>query len=420
MIWRDSDTAADAVSPLIPPRLGRCCQDPHMPSMANARDRRLVLVVITSTLLVLALVTALTVSVAYRHLDRRLTTGAAIKHTIRKSHQPKAPLNILLLGVDTRDCAGCDIDTQSGAGGSDTTILLHVAADRRSAYGISIPRDALVDRPACSTADGKEAKPAKLAMWNQAFAVGGAACTAQQVEKLTGIYVDHYLTVDFGGFIRMVDAVHGVDVCIPKNIDDYAHHIHFEAGEQKLNGRKSLDYVRERYSTANSDIGRMKRQQAFLASLINKVFSAGTLTQPARLYEFADALTGSITTDPEIDGLSGLVKLARQLRHADLAHIQFVTVPNVAYPEDSPHWGRLRILPSAHRLWRQVAADRPLGRGFSTGAISAAAPPNGSRTPTTTGSPDASGTSGSGSPSGSSTNTPSRNAEEAAANGLCA
>jgi len=383
-----------------------------MSPTAATQGRRTVLVVILSALVVLAVLTATTTVLAYRHLDGRLTVGTAIKHSTKKSKQPKAPLNILLLGVDSRDCDGCRIDSESGKGGSDTTILLHVAADRRSAYGISIPRDALVDRPACTTADGKQTEPASLAMWNDAYALGGAACTAQQLEALTGVYVDHYLTLNFAGFMKMVDAVQGVSVCVPEEIDDTEHHIHFDAGDQTLTGRRALDYVRERYSTANSDIGRMKRQQAFLASLINKVFSAQTLTQPARLYQFADALTGSITTDPDIDGLGALVRLARQLRHADLQHIQFVTVPNELYPNDGEHRGRVRILPSAKRLWQQVAADRPLGRGFSSDAISAAAPPNTSGTPT--GSPSQSPT---GSPSGSPTG---QSAEEAAANGLCA
>jgi len=386
-----------------------------MPPTAEARDRRTVLIVILSTLLVLAVVTAGSVALLYRHLDGRLAAGGVIKHAVKKSHQPKAALNLLLLGVDTRACQGCGIDAEKGADGSDTTILLHVAADRRSAYGISIPRDALVDRPACTSPSGKQTTAATESIWNAAFTVGGAACTARQLEQLTGIYVDHYLTINFAGFMKMVDAVHGVDVCIPEAINDDAHHIHFDAGQQQLTGRKALDYVRERYSTANSDIGRMKRQQAFLASLINKVFSAGTMTQPTRLYGFADALTGSITTDPDIASLGQLVKLARQLRNADLQHVQFVTVPNEAYPKDSPHWGRVRILPSAKRLWKQVADDRPLGRGFSGDAISVAAPPNASSTPG--GSPS---TSPSGSPTGSPTSTPTRSAADAAANGLCA
>ncbi|SFC41427.1 transcriptional attenuator, LytR family [Nocardioides terrae] len=393
-----------------------------MPPTAVLHARRTVLVVILSALVVLAVLTATTTVLAYRHLDGRLQVGTAIKHSTKKAKEPKAPLNILLLGIDSRDCEGCDIDTESGKGGSDTTILLHVAADRRSAYGISIPRDALVDRPSCTTADGEQTEPATLAMWNDAYAIGGAACTAQQVEALTGIYVDHYLTLNFAGFIKMVDAVQGVTVCIPEDIDDTDHHIHFDKGDQTLTGRKALDYVRERYSTANSDIGRMKRQQAFLASLINKVFSAQTLSQPARLYQFADALTGSITTDPDIDGLGSLVKLARQLRHADLQHIQFVTVPNEPYPNDGEHRGRVRILPSSKRLWQQVAADRPLGKGFSGDAINAGAPPNATGTPTPTGSPSGSASGApSSTPSGSPTSTPTGpSAEEAAANGLCA
>jgi LCP family protein required for cell wall assembly len=382
-----------------------------MPPSAADRDRRTVLVVIAGALVLLALVTAVTVVLGYRHLEGRLTTGGRIKHSTQKAHGPRVPLNILLLGSDTRDCDGCRIDQEEGKGGSDVTILLHVAADRRSAYGISIPRDSLVDRPACTKSDGGHAPPATRVLWNDAYAVGGAACTAEQLERLSGIYVDHYLTVNFAGFKKMVDAVHGVEVCIPQEVNDTEHHIHLAAGPQTLHGQRALDYVRDRSSTPNSDLGRMKRQQAFLASLINKVFSAGTLTRPDRLYGFADALAGSITTDPDIDGLAPLVGLARQLRHADVQHIQFVTVPNAAYPRDSPDWGRLRILPSARRLWKHVVADRPLGRGFSGDAISAGAPPTTSSTPTT--SPTTS-------PTTPPTTSPTRSAEQATANGLCA
>lgn len=393
-----------------------------MPPSAADRDRRTVLVVIVTALVALALVTAVTVVLGYRHLEGRLTTGGAIRHETEKARGPRTPLNLLLLGTDTRDCDGCRIDGESGKGGSDVSILLHVAADRRSAYGISIPRDALVDRPACRKAGGGRAPAATRVMWNDAYAIGGAACTAAQLEQLSGVYVDHYLTVNFAGFKTMVDAVDGVDVCIPEEVDDTEHHIHLDRGPQTLHGAQALNYVRDRSSTPNSDLGRMKRQQAFLASLINKVFSMGTLTRPDRLYGFADALAGSITTDPGVHGLGDLVRLARQLRHADLQHIQFVTVPNEAFPRDSPDWGRLRILPSARRLWRQVAADRPLGRGFSDEAISAGAPPNASSGPS--GSPAATATPTTSptpsSPTPTTSPAPTRSAEEAAENGLCA
>ena len=93
-------------------------------------------------------------------------------------------------------------------GGSDTTILLHLSADRKRAYGVSIPRDSMVDRPACDHG----AIPAQdYAQWNAAYAIGGPACTIQQFEQLTGIRIDHYLVVDFAGFKDMVDAVDGVE-----------------------------------------------------------------------------------------------------------------------------------------------------------------------------------------------------------------
>ena len=142
------------------------------------------------------------------------------------------------------------------------------------------------------------------------------------------------MTVDFNGFKDMVEAVHGVTVCIPEDVDDSAHGITFEAGTQELDGQQALDYVRERSSTPNADIGRMKRQQAFVASMINKVVSAGTLTRPSRVYSFLKAATGSVVTDPELASLSKLANLAYQFRKTDLDNITFITVPIEEYAPD--------------------------------------------------------------------------------------
>ncbi|MEP9381222.1 LCP family protein [Nocardioides sp. KR10-350] len=341
-----------------------------------AANRRTVLKTVTVTLVVLALVTGLAVFFLYRHLDGNLRRGQDIDHLVpeaqRKAGQSDQPLNILLLGTDSRNCDGCGIDKESGEGGSDTTILLHVAADRKSAYGVSIPRDALVRRPACTTEAGDEIPGSRAAMWNAAYALGGAGCTAKQVELLTGLHIDHYIALDFAGFKGMVNAIGGVTVCIPEEVDDSAHNIHLPAGTHNLKDQQALNYVRERYSTPNSDLGRMKRQQYFIAQMINKVVSAGMLTRPDRLYRFANELTQSITTD--VDHVSDLVDLATQLKDADLAHVKFTTVPNVAYSQDSPNWGRLRILPSAKRLWKRMSQDQPLGKRLGSGAISAKKP----------------------------------------------
>lgn len=353
------------------------------PGGAGARpmtpgDRRRVWAVIVATQLVLALVTGVGVYVGYHHIDTKVQAGEQIHHHAKRRAPalPTSALNILVMGSDTRSCAGCAIDNETGEGGSDTTILVHVADGRRSAYAISIPRDTLVDRPDC-TRDGRTIPGAHDVMWNQAYTVGGPECTVEQLEAVTGIYVDDYITINFGGFKDMVDAIGGVEVCIPKPIDDPIAHIHFNAGTQKLDGARSLQYVRERHSTANSDLGRMKRQQAFIASMINKVESAGTLTRPDRLLRFANALAGSIKTSPDLAGAGQLVKLASSLRNADLPHIKFVTAPTVAFPEGSPNWGRLRFTPEAEQLWHRVKDDEPLGK-FGRGAITAKNP-HGSR-----------------------------------------
>jgi len=360
--------------------------------------RRTVLRVIAITLVVLALATAATVVVAYRSLDEKVLPGPEIPE-----QEPKPeviggePLNILVLGSDSRVGAGNDIDGETGTGGgSDVAILVHVSADRREVYGVSLPRDALVTRPDCQGRDGETVEGGELEMFNTAFALGGEACAVKTVHELTGVYIDHYLSVDFNGFKTMVDAVDGVTVCIPEDIDDPETGISFEAGTQELDGQQSLDYVRERKQLSpNSDIGRMKRQQAFVASMINKVISAGTLTRPYRVYKFIEAATESITPDPELASLEKLVELARQFRKTDLDDIEFITVPFMAY---EPNPDRLVWAPEADQLWKRIIADKPLNKKLSGQVVSADDPVGPSP--------------GSGSPDGNADTT-------AAENGLC-
>jgi len=344
----------------------------------EARRRRSVLRVIIVAELVVALVTAATVVFAYNHLDSNIEAGPAIHHENTKkpkaADEPHEPLNILLMGTDTRDCEGCKIDGEAGGGVSDTTILLHVAADRKSAYGISIPRDLLVDRPDCIV-DGKTIPGGEQVLWNDAFAVGGPACTVQQVESVFApIYVDDYLTIDFGGFKDMVDAIGGVNVCIPQDLDDPEYtHAHFDAGDSvHLNGDEALAYVRLRHVLAGTDIGRMKRQQAFIASMVNKVISADTLTRPDKLLRFANALTSSLQASPDLASAGALVKLAGSLKDADLSHIKFVTMPNFLYAEGTEGYPHVGLLPAHKKLVEQVVADEPLGN--FAGVLSANGP----------------------------------------------
>lgn len=351
------------------------------PSATRRRGLSPVLTVILVTQLVVALVTATSVWAVVRQLDADLKPGLEIPHSEEDKPEADGPLNILVMGTDDRSCEGCAIDGEAGGGGSDTTMLLHVSADRKEAYGVSLPRDAMVDRPDCLDEDGRTVPGADAVMFNTAFALGGPLCTIQMVEELTGVYVDHFIVVDFRGFEDMVDAVDGVQVCIPQEVRDPEHNIFLPAGTHELDGKQSRDYVRERYTlSATGDIGRMKRQQAFVASMINKVMSANTLSRPNRVRNFLRAVVGSIQVDDDLDTVKDLADLAMQFRETDLGEIRFITVPIEAYPLDA---NRLQWTADADRLWKRIAADAPLGRNFGGGSISAAKPPT-SQSPTPT------------------------------------
>lgn len=267
--------------------------------------------------------------------------------------------NILLIGSDSR--AGDNRKYGRDDGGSqrsDTTILLHLAADRKSATAMSLPRDLMTWIPVCHKSDGTTTKK-QFAQFNWAFEFGGTACTIRTVEKMTGIRIDHHMVVDFNGFKDMVDAVDGVEVCLKKPVDDADAHLKLPAGRQKLNGEQALGYVRARKSIGNgSDTERMDRQQQFLGALVNKVQSDGVLLNPTRLYPVLDAATKALTTDPGLDNLKDLYELVRGMRNVPTDKVQFLTVPRQPYAAN-----RNRdelVQPDANRLFKRLRQDDPV------------------------------------------------------------
>ena len=365
--------------------------------------------VLAAVLLVLAMATGLGVEYLYRDLNGNLevvdVTGQLEDRPEKVVEGPQEPLNVLVMGSDTREGEGNDIDNLTGGGGrSDTTILFHLSADRERAYGVSIPRDSLVTRPECKTRDGDPVPGGTEVMWNEAFALAGPGCTIHQFEEMTGVFIDHFVVLDFAGFQSMVDAIDGVEVCIPEDIIDPAHGINIPAGTREVEGKEALNYVRARYTLGDgSDIGRIARQQAFIASMVNKVMSAGVLARPDRLVSFLRAATKSLTVDPGLDRITKIAGLGLRFQEIGLGKIQFLTVP-WEYDQREEYRGRVSWLPQAEELWRKIRADEPLTRRLTHEAISAARPP------------------GSKSPSGgdSPTDSPAEEAEEAASNGLCA
>jgi LCP family protein required for cell wall assembly len=348
------------------------------------RKRHTVAKVITATLLVLACGTATSVVLAYNHWNGNLDVrdlSAQLgddRPPKQEASGPQEPLNILVMGSDSRDCEGCNIDGLTGDGErSDTTIMLHLSADRKRAYGISVPRDTLVDeRPTCYDEDGGEIPGATNVIWNEAFAVGGPACTIRQFEQVTGIRIDNYLVIDFQGFKDMVNALDGVEVCIPEDIYDPEHGITLEAGTREIRDDEALSYVRVRHVGDGTDPNRIRRQQAFMAAMINKAVSAGMLVRPDRMLSFLNAVTGSIQTDYE--NVGELADLGRSFQGIGLDNIKFVTTPWVY---STAQEGRVEWTDQVDALWDLVLADKPLSQEFAEESISAADDPEGSGTP---------------------------------------
>jgi len=384
------------------------------------RHGRTILTTIIASQLVLALLTAGGVWYLHGRLNDNIAAGMDIDHRTEKKAPPEGsgePLNILVMGSDTRAGAGNAIDGEGAdAGRSDTTILLHVSANRQNAYGVSLPRDAMVERPSCQVGgETVEGTDGSLAMFNEAYSLGGPQCTVQMVESLTGVYIDHFLVLDFNGFRDMVDAVDGVQVCLPEEVDDAEHDIFLPAGTQDLDGEQALSYVRERYQLSSTgDIGRMKRQQAFIASMVGKVLSAGTLSQPSRIYDFLYAVTGSIKVDRDLDTVGKLFDLARQFQDTGLNRIRFITVPIQTYEPDP---NRLEWTDDADALWQRIINDQQLGKQFSSDSLTAADPVDPSQSGGADGSDE--GTSGGGNGSGGGQTSEEQDEARRAA-GLCA
>ena len=269
--------------------------------------------------------------------------------------------NILILGSDNRGDGNGKYGRDEGSERADTAILLHIAADRRSATGVSLPRDLMTDIPGCRTPDGERTR-AQFAQFNSAYQWGGAACTIRTVEKMTDIRVDHHLVVDFRGFKKLVDAVDGVEVCLPDPVHDREAKLDLPAGRQTLHGEDALGYVRARHGIGDgSDTDRMGRQQQFLGSLVKKVRGNGVLLNPAKVYPVLDAATSALTADSGLDSLKELYELVRAVRDIPEEKVRFLTVPRQQYELDINR--DQLVQPEADQLFTRLRHDRQVRVG---------------------------------------------------------
>jgi LCP family protein required for cell wall assembly len=270
------------------------------------------------------------------------------------------PLDILLLGTDTR--AGANgvyggAEYTSGKGHSDVMMLVHVAADRQRVTVVSFPRDTLVPLPSCTDPTTKKVYPAQdLAMLNYALSYGGPGCTVAAVNKLTGLNIDHFMMADFTAVKEISRAVGGVEVCVNQTVTDTMSGLKLPAGVSTVEGDQALAFLRTRHGFADGgDIGRIRAQQSFMASLARKVKSEQTLTDLPKMYSIADAMTKNLTVDQGLSNIPTLIAVAKQMSEAPLGDISFVTMPTKVYEPDP---NRLEVdTAKAEKLFTLLRSD---------------------------------------------------------------
>jgi LCP family protein required for cell wall assembly len=325
-----------------------------------------VLLSIAAALVLGLSLTGVGIQVASSQLEGNIT-AVDISPTIGRDHAPiqvvdeegnYQAVNVLLMGSDSREGQTSkkygDPDLYTGER-SDTTILLHLSADRSFATAVSIPRDTWVMLPECKV-DGQTVG-AFEAKFNTAFEIGGPGCTVKLVEQMTGLTIDNFAVIDFEGFKNVVNALGGVEVCLTEPASDPASDLELPAGTSVVNGEQALSFVRARKTLSDgSDLSRIKRQQAFLSSMIREASSTGLLLNPVKLYSTLDAATSGLTTDPGLADIDVLRDLALSVRGMAPGDIAFLTMPWV---ERGDGENVLVDEASAAPLWKSIASDTP-------------------------------------------------------------
>lgn len=322
---------------------------------------------------VLALLILGTAGAAYvyiRHLNGNLrsgerSNGASGVHKPVANSAGQTPLNILLLGSDSRAKAenvklGGSRDTADNPPLADVQMLLHVSADRKNASVVSIPRDTRVDIPECEDARTGEVFPETNTIINETLARGGPGCTLSTWEKLTGVYIDHWMTIDFSGVVKMADAIGGVEVCVTDNIWDRplpgvpgGSGLKLTKGSHQIQGEQALQWLRTRHAFY-SDLGRAKAQHMYLNSMLRELKSQSVFTDTPRLTGLAEAATESLEVSEEIGTVNKLFDLAMQLKDVPTNRITMTTMPTVADPQDPNH---LVEAEDAGTMWAMLRDD---------------------------------------------------------------
>ncbi|MFI8220048.1 LCP family protein [Streptomyces sp. NPDC085932] len=317
----------------------------------------------------------------YRHLNANIDKGKrnAGDSDVRRSEPNAAgqtPLNILLIGSDSRNSAenvklGGSRDNVGSKPLADVQMLLHVSADRESASVVSIPRDTRVDIPKCTDPDTGETYPAKNTIINESLQRGGPGCTLATWQELTGVYIDHWMMVDFAGVVDMADAIGGVPVCVNQNVWDRplpgqrgGSGLKLEAGTHNVQGKQALQWLRTRHAWG-SDPLRAKAQHMYMNAMIRTLKQQNVFTDTGRLMGLAEAGTKALKVSEEIGTVKELYDLAMQLKSVPTERITMTTMPWIEDPLNRNH-----LVPKpadADKMWAMLRDDVAFDKGGKAG-----------------------------------------------------
>ncbi|MGW0661407.1 LCP family protein [Streptodolium elevatio] len=283
----------------------------------------------------------------------------------------RTPMNILLIGSDSRVGEGnSGYGAKGKEGTADTTLLLHLSADRSNATVVSIPRDTLVYRPACKL-DNDKVQPAQenFAFNATLLKPGGPPCTVATVERMLGVKINHWMMIDFNGVKQMTSAVGGVPINLCDRLYDpkktgQGTGLDLKAGPHTLKGEEALQFLRARHGFyGESDLARIEAQKSFLMALAREIKTSATWKDPAAIFKIAQAATGNITVDEGLNRIEKLVALGNEIKKVPEKRMAFTTLPVMDVPNENPKVHVQAKQPAATNLWTAVRNDVAVTKG---------------------------------------------------------